>query len=156
MLKRRYLEYQLNMAILILKLTEYTLKYANESGRLTRGGANGCMRRYSKICKKHLRGDITGTRGQFDTLSTMYSCLHLQWFNYVYLLFTYVYTWLPMITCLYLCLLMFTYVYHCLLMHVYLCLPMFTRVYLRLPLFTCACFTMFNHVYSCLPMFTIS
>ena len=57
------------MAILILKLTEYMPKYENESGRvLTRGGANGCMRRYSKICKKHLRGDITWTIGQFDTL----------------------------------------------------------------------------------------
>ena len=63
------------MAILILKLTEYTPKYENESGRLlTCGGANGCKRRYSKICKKNLRGDITRTIGQFDTLSNiMYS-----------------------------------------------------------------------------------
>ena len=28
-------QYQLNMAILILKLTEYTPKYENESGRLS-------------------------------------------------------------------------------------------------------------------------
>ena len=56
------------MAILILKLTEYTPKYENESGRLTHGGANGCMQRYSKICKKHLRSDIIRTIGRFDTL----------------------------------------------------------------------------------------
>ena len=63
------------MAILILKLTEFMPKYENESKRvLTRRGANGCMQRYSKMCKKHLHGDITRTIGQFDTLSNiMYS-----------------------------------------------------------------------------------
>ena len=60
--------------------------------------------------------------------------------------FTYVNTYSPMFTHL----LVFTYVDPC-----YSYLPMFTCVYLCLPLFICACLPMFTHVYSCLPIFTM-
>ena len=43
------------------------------------------MWRYSKICKKHLRGDITRTIVQFDTLSyyvLLIIIYNIYWYNY--------------------------------------------------------------------------
>ena len=87
----------------------------------------------------------------------VYLCLPCSLFH-VYLpyllVFTYVYSCLPMYATVYSCLPIFTTVYTCLFACVYSCLLVFTYVYTCLPMFTpfyqyLPCLHVFTYIYPC-------
>ena len=91
---------------------------------------------------------------RFPMFTTVHSCM-LSYFDTCLLVFTSVYTCLPMSICFPLLIVFtyaFTYACHCLLVHV----DLFTRVYIYLHLVTYVypSLLVLTYVYLCLPIFT--